>query len=64
MLVEVDHPSAGKIKMAGIPVKYTGTEATIRRPPPRLGEHTDEILTDCLEFDRLRLDDYRGRGII
>ena len=64
MLVEVDHPSAGKIKMAGIPVKYSGTEATIRRPPPRLGEHTDEILTDVLEFDQLRLDDYRERGII
>jgi crotonobetainyl-CoA:carnitine CoA-transferase CaiB-like acyl-CoA transferase len=64
MLVEVDHPSAGKIKMAGIPVKYSGTEATIRQPPPRLGEHTNEILTDFLEFDQLRLDDYRERGII
>jgi crotonobetainyl-CoA:carnitine CoA-transferase CaiB-like acyl-CoA transferase len=64
MLVEVEHPSAGKIKMAGIPAKYSGTEATIRRPPPRLGEHTDEILTDFLEFDQRRLDDYREKGII
>jgi crotonobetainyl-CoA:carnitine CoA-transferase CaiB-like acyl-CoA transferase len=64
MLVELDHPSAGKIKMAGIPVKSSATNATIRRPPPRLGEHTDEILTDCLEFDQLRLDDYREKGII
>jgi crotonobetainyl-CoA:carnitine CoA-transferase CaiB-like acyl-CoA transferase len=64
MLVEIDHPSAGKIKMVGIPVKYSGTEATIRRPPPRLGEHTDEVLTDFLEFDPLRLDEYRQKGII
>jgi crotonobetainyl-CoA:carnitine CoA-transferase CaiB-like acyl-CoA transferase len=64
MLVEVDHPSAGKIKMAGIPVKYSGTEATIRRPPPRLGEHTDEILSELLGFDASKRESLREKGII
>jgi len=46
MLVEVDHPSAGRITIPGIPVKYSGTPGSIRRPPPRLGEHTHEVLTE------------------
>jgi crotonobetainyl-CoA:carnitine CoA-transferase CaiB-like acyl-CoA transferase len=45
MLVEVDHPTAGKVKMTGIPVKLSGTPGTIETPPPLLGEHTEEILT-------------------
>jgi crotonobetainyl-CoA:carnitine CoA-transferase CaiB-like acyl-CoA transferase len=64
MLVEIDHPSAGKIKMTGIPVKYSDTEATIRRAPPRLGEHTDEILSELLGYDALKRDDLRAKGII
>jgi crotonobetainyl-CoA:carnitine CoA-transferase CaiB-like acyl-CoA transferase len=64
MLVEVDHPSAGKIKIAGIPVKYSGTEATIRRPPPCLGEHTEEILSELLDFDAHKMKDYKERGVI
>lgn len=64
MLVEVDHPSAGKIKMTGIPVKYSETEATIRRPPPRLGEHTDEILTDLLGYSLSKIEDYKVKSII
>jgi crotonobetainyl-CoA:carnitine CoA-transferase CaiB-like acyl-CoA transferase len=46
MLVEMDHPVAGKIKMTGIPVKLSDTPGTIETPPPLLGEHTKEILTN------------------
>jgi crotonobetainyl-CoA:carnitine CoA-transferase CaiB-like acyl-CoA transferase len=45
MLVEIDHPSAGRITIPGLPVKFSGTPGSIRRPPPRLGEHTVEVLT-------------------
>lgn len=44
MLVEIDHPVAGKIKVPGIPVKLSETPGTIRLPPPILGQHTEEIL--------------------
>jgi crotonobetainyl-CoA:carnitine CoA-transferase CaiB-like acyl-CoA transferase len=64
MLVEVEHPSAGKIKMAGIPVKYSDTKASVYRPPPLLGEHTDEILAEVLGYDKLRIDELRTDGII
>ena len=46
MLVEIDHPSAGRITIPGLPVKCSGTPGAIRRPPPRLGEHTPEVLTE------------------
>lgn len=64
MLVEVNHPSAGKIKMVGIPVKYSQTKASIYRPPPRLGEHTNEILAEVLGYDRSRIEKLRTEGII
>ena len=48
MLVEVDHPTAGKVKLAGIPVKFSVTPASVRLPPPLLGEHNDEVLASWL----------------
>lgn len=44
MVVEMDHPAEGRVRALGIPVKLSDTAGTIRRPPPALGEHTDEIL--------------------
>ncbi|KAJ3245363.1 hypothetical protein HDU78_009463 [Chytriomyces hyalinus] len=46
MIEEVDHPSAGRIKLVGVPVKYSHTKPSIRLPPPMLGQHTDEILKE------------------
>ena len=44
MLLEVPHPTLGRIKQAGIPIKFSATQGSIDRHPPLLGEHTDEIL--------------------
>lgn len=44
MLVEVLHPAAGIVKMAGIPIKLSGTPGKIRTHPPLVGEHTEEVL--------------------
>ena len=64
MLVEVDHPTAGKIKMVGVPVKYSEAEAVIRRPPPVLGEHTREVLNEILGYEDQRIEDLRSAGVI
>ena len=42
-VVEVDYPELGKIKLFNNPVKFSGFEVEVRRPP-KLGEHTEEIL--------------------
>jgi crotonobetainyl-CoA:carnitine CoA-transferase CaiB-like acyl-CoA transferase len=46
MLVEMDHPTIGKIKNIGFPVKLSRTPAAVRRPPPLLGQHTEELLKE------------------
>ena len=50
MVAEVNHPTAGTVKLVGIPVKYSETPGSIRLPPPLLGQHTDEILSDLLGY--------------
>jgi crotonobetainyl-CoA:carnitine CoA-transferase CaiB-like acyl-CoA transferase len=42
--VPLRHPVLGAVDQVGIPFELAATPATIRLPPPMLGEHTDEIL--------------------
>ncbi|MBK6981257.1 MAG: CoA transferase [Betaproteobacteria bacterium] len=44
MVVEVDHPKAGRTKALGMPVKFSDTPCAVTRASPLLGQHTDEIL--------------------
>jgi formyl-CoA transferase len=46
MLTEVEHPRAGRVRQIGPPIALSLTPCSVRRPPPMLGEHTDEILTE------------------
>ena len=47
MLLEMDHPMLGNLTVVGSPVHLSDAPVTVRHTPPRLGEHTEEIL---LEF--------------
>jgi formyl-CoA transferase len=51
MVQEIDHPEAGRIRVVGPPVKLSETPASVRRPSPRLGEHTAEILREIGVLD-------------
>jgi formyl-CoA transferase len=46
MCMEIDHPIEGKVKNIGFPVKLLGTPQQVRRHPPLLGEHNEEILAE------------------
>jgi crotonobetainyl-CoA:carnitine CoA-transferase CaiB-like acyl-CoA transferase len=46
MVVPVDHPTAGRDNTLGLPVKFSATPGGIRRPAPRLGEHTAEVIAE------------------
>jgi formyl-CoA transferase len=46
MILEMRHPEIGAIRTVGIPVKLEGTPGSVRVPPPRLGEHTGQVLAE------------------
>jgi CoA:oxalate CoA-transferase len=46
MVVEIDHPLAGKIKTLRTPIRFSASPLSIKRPPPLLGQHTEEILSE------------------
>ena len=47
MVVETDHPTLGRIRTLGSPIKMSATPPDVSRRAPQLGEHTDEILTEA-----------------
>lgn len=46
MIVEMNHPTAGRVRALDAPIHLSDTPATVRRVPPRLGEHNAEVLRD------------------
>lgn len=64
MLAEIEHPLAGILKMAGIPFQLSETPASIRLPPPLLGQHTDEILKQRLGRSDADIAQLREDGTI
>jgi formyl-CoA transferase len=64
MLIEVEHPMAGTIRMAGIPVKFSATPASVRLPPPLLGQHTDEVLSSWLGINNDEIAVLKGKKVI
>jgi len=51
MVETVEHPGIGQLRMLGIPFKFSETPCSVRRPPPTLGQQTDEILAQELGMD-------------
>lgn len=49
MVIEVEHPTAGMIKMLACPIRMSGSALGPLRPPPLLGEHTAEVLNSIAE---------------
>jgi crotonobetainyl-CoA:carnitine CoA-transferase CaiB-like acyl-CoA transferase len=46
MIVELDHPSAGRTRALGLPIKLSATPGDVTRPAPLLGQHTREVLAE------------------
>ena len=63
MLVDIQHPSAGLLRLLGVPVKLSATPGSVRRAPPRLGEHTEPVLKE-LGFTGAEIRDLRSAGVL
>jgi crotonobetainyl-CoA:carnitine CoA-transferase CaiB-like acyl-CoA transferase len=63
MVVEVDHPRAGKTKALGMPVKFSETPCSVTRAAPLLGQHTDEMLAS-LGYSAAEIDALCASGAV
>lgn len=64
MIVEVNHPRAGKVKLVNSPFKLQRTPVTVTRPSPELGEHTEEVLKTLLGLKNEEIIRLREKRII
>lgn len=63
MLVELPRPDGGSFKTTGLPIKLSASPGSIDRLPPKLGEHTEEILREN-GFSQAEIDALRGGEIV
>ena len=63
MVVEKEHPTAGMIKLTGVPTKLSLTPGEVSAVPPTLGQHTDQVLTG-LGYSKEEIAGFREKGII
>jgi CoA:oxalate CoA-transferase len=63
MVMDVDHPGYGIVRMLGFPIKFSGLPCRVRRPAPALGEHSVEVLTE-LGYTAADLEVWQQDGVI
>jgi crotonobetainyl-CoA:carnitine CoA-transferase CaiB-like acyl-CoA transferase len=64
LLLEVDHPRAGRGRYVGSPIALDGSGRGSRRPPPLLGQHTEEVLGEWLGLSAEAVGDLRREGVV
>ncbi len=61
--VEYDHPTEGRIKAPGFPIKFSKTPSSVERGAPIIGQHTDEVLREA-GYDEAKIHALKQSGIV
>ena len=64
MIEEIEHPTGRKIRLVGVPVKFSETPGAITAPPPLLGQHTEEVLRGLLGLTSAEVEQLRKEGVV
>jgi crotonobetainyl-CoA:carnitine CoA-transferase CaiB-like acyl-CoA transferase len=64
LVVETVHPSAGRIRQARPPVRFSKTPTGLHRHAPRFGEHTDDVLAEVLGLDADAISALHEQGAV
>ncbi|XP_046569855.1 succinate--hydroxymethylglutarate CoA-transferase-like [Haliotis rubra] len=64
MIQEVQHPTAGTIRFPGPAVRYSLSQTVMPRPPPTLGQHTQEVLQGILGYSDMQLKQLIEAGVV
>ena len=64
MIVEVEHPDGGKVKMPGNPIKLSYTDEDSFSPPPHLGQHTKETLIEWCNYSESEINELIKKKVI
>jgi crotonobetainyl-CoA:carnitine CoA-transferase CaiB-like acyl-CoA transferase len=64
MIVPLDHPTAGPIRVTGVPIKLSDTPGEIHSAPPTLGQHTTEVLGDWLQINATEAEALHQDGVV
>ena len=63
MVIEVDHPRAGRTRALGMPIKFSDARADMTRPAPLLGQHSREVL-DQLGYSAAEIEALQRAGAV
>jgi crotonobetainyl-CoA:carnitine CoA-transferase CaiB-like acyl-CoA transferase len=64
MRIEMPHPLAGEVPLVANPIRMSESPVQYHRPPPMLGEHTEEVLGGWLDMSESELTDLRLKKIV
>ncbi|XP_035109117.2 succinyl-CoA:glutarate CoA-transferase isoform X14 [Callithrix jacchus] len=64
LVMEMEHPTVGKISIPGPAVRYSKFKMSEARPPPLLGQHTTHILKEVLRYDDRAIEELLSAGVV
>ena len=64
MVLRVDHAEIGEFATLGTPLRLSDTPTSVRLPPPRLGEHTEQVLREDLGLSPAQISSLMAQGVI
>jgi CoA:oxalate CoA-transferase len=64
MIIELDQPQYGKVRVAGCPIKFSATPIKTFKPAPLLGQDTEKVLSSLLKYNKKQIAQLKTEGVI